>query len=364
MKIYSIVGARPQFVKAAMIHKAMAKNQTEGYLLHTGQHYDSNMSQIFFDEMEIGAPHDNLEIGSGQHGQQTGKMLEFIEQKLLMEKPGCVIVYGDTNSTLAGALAAAKLHIPVVHIEAGLRSFNKKMPEEINRVLTDHISDLLFAPTEAAVKNLINEGIAQDNISNVGDIMYDASIYFSNKINKSGAFSSEQYTKSKYILVTIHRAENTNDIQRLKNIIDALFNLSKTYNIIFPLHPRTRLILEKNNMLLKMSSHFNIIDPVGYLEMLSLEKNSKLIVTDSGGLQKEAYFCQAPCVTLRDETEWVELVDLGVNKLISPNLSSEIISARITEFLDNFSFDFTKNFIYGKGNSASLIVQEIKEKLF
>ncbi|MGO9125749.1 MAG: non-hydrolyzing UDP-N-acetylglucosamine 2-epimerase [Terriglobales bacterium] len=319
MKVVSIVGARPQFVKAAVVSRALHRiPEIRPLLVHTGQHYDHEMSRVFFEELDIPVPDYDLGIGSGSHGDQTGQMLIAIEQVLSDVLPQAVIVYGDTNSTLAGALAAVKLHIPVLHVEAGLRSFNRRMPEEINRVLTDHASDVLFVPTDRAVANLRHEGIPQDSIHRVGDVMYDAALLYAERADeRSRALDPLGLTAGSYVLVTVHRAENTDDERRLSVICGTLARISQSMPVVFPIHPRTLKMLEKSG--LKQSLHqLHLIGPVGYLDMVMLEKNARLIMTDSGGVQKEAFFYQVPCVTLRDETEWVELVELGWNRLAPP----------------------------------------------
>lgn len=346
MKIVTIVGARPQFVKAAVVSKAFAKNRKDiiEIIVHTGQHFDANMSNIFFDELEIPNPNYNLNISSGTHGQNTGRMLEGIEKVLLEEKPNWVIVYGDTDSTLAGAIAAAKLHIPVAHIEAGLRSFNKLMPEEINRVLTDHASTILFTPSETANQNLNNEGIDSEKIKLVGDVMYDATLYYGLKTKEIPNLN----VSSDFVLTTIHRAENTNDPEKLKCIINALTHIAVNSSpVVLPLHPRTKAIIKNENIDI---SKLNVIDPVGYLEMLWLLKNCSAVITDSGGLQKEAFFFQKPCLTTRSETEWVELLDEGVNQLVGTN-TNIIINA-----YNNITFPSNPKLLYGAGNAADEIV--------
>jgi UDP-GlcNAc3NAcA epimerase len=323
--IVTVVGARPQFIKAAVVTKTL---QTTGdlheILVHTGQHFDHNMSQLFFDELSIPMPKYNLGIGSGTHGAQTGRMLEAIEQVLMVEQPEWVLVYGDTNSTLAGALAAAKLGIKVAHVEAGLRSFNRSMPEEINRIVTDHLSSLLFAPTDAAVANLTREGIDGSIIKKTGDVMYDAMLHFSNQIDE-GQLASWNLNAGTYILASIHRAENTDNYERLFAIFGGLEKLAKHYPVILPLHPRTKRALEHFGI--PMGQNLRICEPVGFFDMLLLERHARLIVTDSGGVQKEAYFHRVACVTLRNETEWVELVESGWNVLIPPTSSNEIAAA-------------------------------------
>lgn len=351
MKILTVVGARPQFIKLAPVSTALRTFANE-IIIHTGQHYDSSMSEVFFRELGIPKPNYNLNIGSKGHGEQTGLMLTEIEKLIIKEKPDCVLVYGDTNSTLAGALAASKLHVPVAHVEAGLRSFNKKMPEEINRILTDHVSKLLFVPTKVGLNNLHSEGINK-NVFQVGDVMYDAVLQ--NVERASEAFTLQKYevnTKD-YILLTLHRAENTDNEQRMRNIVEGLKQIK--HKIIWPIHPRTKKYLEQYRIDLKLLKHIQVIEPVGYLEMLFLMKNAIRIITDSGGVQKEAYFVSTPCVTLREETEWVETVEFGVNKLVGSNSES------ISDFGNNFSVDFTnKPNLYGDGKASEEIAKIIK----
>lgn len=315
-RIVTIVGARPQFIKAAMVSRAFkSSGQFSEIILHTGQHYDQNMSDIFFDELAIPRPHYNLGIGGGGHGQNTGRMLEGIESILKEERPDWVLVYGDTDSTLAGALAAVKLLIPVAHVEAGLRSYNKEMPEEINRRLTDHASDLLFAPTVSAIATLAKEGIVGPQVVNVGDVMFDAALTFGEVAAKQSNILQEIGLQSKnYVLATIHRQENTDSRERLSNIFNGFSAASLP--ILLPLHPRTRQRIASFG--LDIPVNVRTIDPVGYLDMIMLEKNAALVATDSGGVQKEAYFHGVPCLTLRDETEWTELVEFGWNTLASP----------------------------------------------
>lgn len=348
MKILTVLGARPQFIKAAALSRAFKRyNKIEEIIIHTGQHYDSNMSDIFFEEMKIPKPKYLLTTGGKQHGLMTAEQLIKIEEIILFEKPDLVVVYGDTNSTLAGALAAIKLHIPIAHVEAGLRSYNKKMPEEINRILTDQVSDFLFVPSKASVSNLIREGIDLDKIHNVGDIMYDVCLYYKNKFLKPSFF--ENFEIDKYILCTIHRAENTDNLDNLKNIFEGISYCNK--KIILPIHPRTLKKIQNFNI--KLPSNVIIIDPVGYLEMGWLEANSEFIITDSGGVQKEAYFHGKHCITLRDETEWVELVEHGFNKLVGCNKD------KIAEII-NIEYPSLKNCkLYGEGNTAEKIVEVI-----
>ncbi|MBE0685044.1 MAG: UDP-N-acetylglucosamine 2-epimerase (non-hydrolyzing) [Anaerolineaceae bacterium] len=329
MKILSIVGARPQFVKAAILSRELRKEYTE-ILVHTGQHYDANMSDVFFQEMEIPKPNYNLNIGSRNHGEQTGAMLKGIEEVLLKEEPDWCLVYGDTNSTLAGALAAVKLHIKVAHVEAGLRSFNRRMPEEINRVLTDHISDLLLCPTQTAVDNLKQEGITK-GVHLVGDVMYEALMWAVEKARTHSSILKDlELAPKNYLLATVHRAENTDDPEQLNNILTAFNQLTET--LVWPVHPRTQKKLVDLNW--QPEKHIILIEPVGYMDMVRLEENARTIITDSGGIQKEAFWLQVPCITLRDETEWVETVESGWNTLTSINQEKilESINANSTNF--------------------------------
>jgi UDP-GlcNAc3NAcA epimerase len=362
MKLLTIVGARPQFIKAASVSRAIQQynhnnsNPIQEIILHTGQHYDKNMSDVFFSEMQIPQPNYHLGIGGSSHGAMTGRMLEKIEEVIFQEKPDVVLVYGDTNSTLAGSLAAVKLHIPVAHVEAGLRSFNINMPEEVNRVLTDQISKWLFCPTETAVKNLQNEGIAERTqalISNVGDVMYDAVLFY-RKIAKPTDKISSLIDKlsGNFYLATVHRAENTDDPIRFSNIMDALNNISETTPVVLPLHPRTRKLLGSD-----YRSQVRLIEPVGYFDMITLLSHCQGVFTDSGGLQKEAFFFKKPCVTLRDETEWVELVEHGVN-ILAGSSRETIIGAEklIIQEHKNYS-----NPLYGDGSAAQKIITSLME---
>ena len=321
-------------------------------IVHTGQHFDANMSDVFFREMDIPHPNYNLEISNLAHGAMTGRMLEKIEETILKEKPDCVLVYGDTNSTLAGALAAAKLHIPVAHVEAGLRSFDMKMPEELNRIVTDRISKILFCPTHTAVKNLDNEGFRSFNceIDQPGDVMFDAVLYYKEKAKASSILSKESLEKNGFVLTTLHRAENTNDPERLKSICQALNDIHTKIPVVLPLHPRTKNFLSLH----KIPLHVTRIDPVGYFDMLTLLENCKLVLTDSGGLQKEAYFFGKFCITLRDQTEWIELVDAGAN---------EIVGADLKRILESFSKNYSKVIasqpLYGSGDASEKIAKRL-----
>ncbi len=347
MKINTIIGARPQFIKAGIVSRAFQKYSTgvQETIIHTGQHYDRGMSEVFFEELEIPQPKYNLNIGGGNHGKSTGKMLGAIEDILLKEKPDWVLVYGDTNSTLAGALAAAKLHIPIAHIEAGLRSFNNRMPEEVNRVLTDHVSTLLFTPTDTATHNLTREGVKTDKIKQVGDIMYDAALFYKHKALRP----SNLLVEDKFILCTIHRAENTDNADRLYNIISSLNKVAQHTQVILPLHPRTLLALKKGDY---KTENLTIIEPVSYLQMIWLLNNCQLVVTDSGGLQKEAFFFKKPCIVTRDETEWVELTEIGVNSLAGADHVNIIDLLKIYLDKKNLKYD---SFPYGHGNASLLI---------
>ena len=353
MKILTILGARPQFIKAAVVSRAIGKHQNiEEIIVHTGQHYDPNMSAIFFEEMEIPAPKYNLEINGGGHGEMTGRMLEKIESIILKENPDSILVYGDTNSTLAGALAGTKLHKKIIHIEAGLRSFNNYMPEEINRSLTDRISNFLFCPTQLSVDNLKAEGIT-NNVILSGDVMQDSAIFYANKSEEKSTIINKLKLKEDFLLCTIHRQENTDNIEAMRNIINSLNNISKSIRVLCPLHPRTKKIISELNI----TPQFEIIDPVGYFDMLELLKNCTLVVTDSGGLQKEAYFFKKQCVTLREETEWVELVENGFNKLVGSD--SELIEKEVTNSL-NSQVQFGIE-LYGGGNASTTIANFLSE---
>ncbi len=346
MKIVSIVGARPQFIKCAPVSRELRKEHEE-ILVHTGQHYDHGMSEVFFEELAIPKPDYNLGIGSGTHGRQTGAMLGAIEDVLQKEEPDVVLVYGDTNSTLAGALAAAKLHIPVAHVEAGLRSFDRRMPEEVNRVLTDHCSDLLFCPTETAVRNLAAEGITK-GVFLVGDVMLDA-------MNCNRAIAEERsrileevgVEPGDYVAVTIHRPSNTDDRENMAAILGALEDAGKP--VVFPVHPRTRKFLREYGLLAQMPENVRVVEPLGYLDMIRLMAHAEKILTDSGGVQKEAYMLGVPCITLRENTEWVETVKAGWNVLVGAE------RARIVDAVRHFSPGSRQNEIFGNGNASILI---------
>lgn len=318
--VATILGARPQFVKAAVVSRALRTADLREVLIHTGQHYDDALSQVFFDELGLPAPDHHLGIGSGPHGAQTGRMLEQIEAVLQAAPPDVVLVYGDTNSTLAGALAAVKLHLPVAHVEAGLRSFNRRMPEEVNRVLTDHASDLLFAPTDTAVENLRREGLPEARLHQVGDVMLDAAQHFGARAEAhSTVLERHGLTPGTYVLTTVHRAENTEDPNRLRALFAGLGALAQEHPVVCPLHPRTRHALTREGLLEAAEAALTVLPPVGYLDMVRLERGARLIATDSGGVQKEAFFHGVPCLTLRDETEWTELVGAGWNRLCPPS---------------------------------------------
>lgn len=361
MKIVTVVGARPQFIKASTFSRAIFQHNSQPEnlaidekIIHTGQHYDRNMSDNFFEELNIPHPHFHLNIGSSGQGAQTGKMLGKIEEILQRELPDFLLVYGDTNSTLAGALAAVKLHIPVVHIEAGLRSFNKTMPEEINRVLCDHISTLLFCPTKSSIKNLEVEGITH-GVKCVGDIMYDGILYYKKKASET-ILDNLSIQPNNYILATIHRAENTNNPARLKSIIQTLGNTANSLiAVILALHPRTKKALKEQG--LKLSKSIQVVEPTPYLETITLLENAKAIITDSGGMQKEAFFLETPCLTFRDETEWVETIDIGANKLIGADIKRT--AKELDQLLSNkWNPDFSSK-PYGQGDAAEKIIAEL-----
>lgn len=343
--IITIVGARPQFVKAATLSRQFIRLGINEKIIHTGQHYDANMSDVFFAEMEIPKPAFQLDIHGVSHGAMTGRMLEGIEKILMEEKPDGVLVYGDTNSTLAGALAASKLHIPVIHVEAGLRSFNMEMPEEINRILTDRISNVLFCPTDTAIQNLEKEGFANMPIQIIknGDVMQDAAMYYAKRAkDKSSILNDLQLNH--FVLATIHRQENTDNPENLKNIINGLNAINRKTPVVVPIHPRTRNILKQ----MQIDPEFSLIDPVGYFDMIMLLSHCDLVVTDSGGVQKEAFFFGKHCITLREQTEWVELVTNDFNRLTGSN--PQLLQAAFDCFSTKSS-DFSVD-LYGKGKAA------------
>lgn len=355
MKLITIIGARPQFIKAAAVSRKIKEHSSiQEIIVHTGQHFDKNMSDIFFEEMSIPQPHYNLQVHGLAHGAMTGRMLEGIEEIIRKERPDMLMVYGDTNSTLAGALAAKKMHIKLAHVEAGLRSFNYEMPEEINRILTDRISDFLFCPTAAAVENLKKEGFEHFpwKIVKCGDVMQDAAIYYSQQsAQRSTIIEKLNLGNKKFVLCTIHRQENTDKSENLKSIVSALNKISKEATIVFPAHPRTQQTLKKE----KLPLEFQLIDPVGYFDMIELLKHCELVITDSGGLQKESFFFQKHCVTIREQTEWVELVENGFSLIAGTN-EANIYNAY--QILCSKQSNFTMD-LYGKGRACELIVEEL-----
>lgn len=358
IKIVTIVGARPQFIKAAAVSRVIRGEysaRVDEVIVHTGQHFDENMSKVFFEELDIPKPKYNLEISGGGHGAMTGRMLSSIEEVLFNEKPDWVLIYGDTNSTLAGALAAVKLHIPVAHIEAGLRSFNMRMPEEVNRIMSDRISTLLFCPTETAVKNLQSEGMLH-GVENVGDVMYDVALYYRDRARQQSTILNKLHLKEGgFVLSTCHRAENTDDPKRLGEILSALAEISTNLPVVFPLHPRTRKLIEEYNL-----SHYLhtliVTEPLAFLDMVALEQAAKLILTDSGGVQKEAFFYSVPCVTMRDETEWVETVESGLNRLAGASRAAILMSA--IDAMEASVLPVTTS-PYGQGDAAKKIVSRL-----
>jgi len=376
LKLLTIIGARPQIIKAAALSRAIQNSYSEKIteiIVHTGQHYDENMSQVFFDELNIPQPNYNLNVGSGSHGKQTASMIEGIEEILLKEKPNAIVLYGDTNSTLAGAIAASKIQVPVVHIEAGLRSFNKSMPEEINRIMCDHVSTLLFSPTKVGYTNLIAEGFKENNkapftfdnpkIYHCGDVMYDNSLHFSTVAeNKTSILTDNTIEKGKFILATIHRNNNTDEPERLNALFSAINKIATENNItlVLPLHPRTAKLLPQNlnaelYSTVKTNKLIKIIPPVSFLEMIALEKNAELVITDSGGVQKEAFFFEKPCIILRSETEWVELVECGSAKITDADEQKIIDAYRF--FKANKNLKFPK--LFGNGKASEFICSEI-----
>lgn len=358
MRLLSVVGARPQFIKAAVVSRALAERGIEEVLVHTGQHYDADMSDVFFDELELPRPAHHLGIGGGSHGRMTGRMLEAIEAVLVDEAPDWCLVYGDTNSTLAGALAAVKLHVPIAHVEAGLRSHNRRMPEEINRVLTDHAADLLFAPTDTAANCLAAEGLSA-RCCQVGDVMYDAALYYGGIASQRDTLARFGLQRGQFVLATVHRAENTNSKSRLKIIVDALLEVARDLDVVLPLHPRTRAGLEAVGLLRSLEDAIQLIPPVGYLDILELQRNAALVATDSGGVQKEAFFCGVPCVTLREETEWEELIELGWNVLAPPEEAAVVAETIKSQIGTSGQLAHP----YGEGNAANIIAQVLAEPL-
>ena len=353
MKVTSIVGARPQFVKAATISRVLRRDHEEK-LVHTGQHYDDNMSARFFDELEIPSPDYHLEIGSGPHGAQTGAMLARLEEVLLAERPDWVLVYGDTNSTLAGALAAAKLLLPVAHVEAGLRSFNRRMPEELNRVVADHLADLLLCPSHVAVENLAAEGITR-GVVEVGDVMVEALAFAAERSRaRSDIVHRLGLSAAGYTLATVHRAENTDDRERLRKVLTALVELARDEPVVVPLHPRTRAAMNAMGWSPSSHSRLCLIEPVGPLDMVALERSARVILTDSGGVQKEAYWLGVPCVTLRDETEWVETVRAGWNVLAG------VEPARVVDAARSVAPPAERPPLYGDANAAGRCVAALE----
>jgi len=377
LKIVTIIGARPQIIKAAALSRAI-KNKFSNHIteciVHTGQHYDAAMSQVFFDELGIPAPDYNLNVGSASHGKQTAAMLSGIEEILIKEKPGAIVLYGDTNSTLAGAIAASKLHVPIVHIEAGLRSFNKRMPEEINRIMCDHAATLLFSPTKTGFDNLVREGFKTNNsgpytadnarIYHCGDVMYDNSLHFSQVAEtKTDSLKRLGLKAGQFILATIHRNNNTDEPERLNALFKSLndLSLSSGLEVVLPLHPRTARLLEANLSpallaAVRANAGFKITEPASFLEMIALEKNCRLVMTDSGGVQKEAFYFEKPCIILRPETEWVELVQCGA-AIVSDADEARIKSAFAT-LLANRDLKFPQ--LYGDGHAAEFICAEME----
>lgn len=358
-KILTIIGARPQFIKASAVSAAIAEcSRLREIVVHTGQHFDANMSDVFFPELGMNKPAYQLAINGCGHGEMTGRMLIEIEKLMLAERPDAVLVYGDTNSTLAGALAAAKLHVPVAHVEAGLRSFNMKMPEEVNRILTDRVSEWLFTPTGAADRHLLHEGVAASRIHQVGDVMFDVALRHGARADaSSGQLRSlaPMLASRPYCLVTAHRAENTDAPDRLGVIVEALAAFADHVSVIWPLHPRTRAVLARQGMLDRLAGSVTLLDPLGYLDMVYLEKRAALIATDSGGIQKEAFFHQVPCVTLRDQTEWTELLEGGWNRLAPPTDAATVLAA-LKAGLGSRGDDMTP---YGRGDAAARIVERL-----
>ena len=375
MKIITIVGARPQIIKAAAFSRALSKNfpEIEEIIVHTGQHYDTNMSQVFFEELNIPQPTINLKVGSSSHGEQTAVMIQKIEQVLIDHQPAAVVVYGDTNSTLATAIAASKIHVPIIHIEAGLRSFNKKMPEEINRIMCDHASTLLFSPTITGYNNLINEGFSKEtsdcasadhpNIYHCGDVMYDNSLHFSKISNEKSSILKQCKLESEpFILATVHRNDNTDNKEKINELFSTFLKITENHQIkiILPLHPRTskmmdQLLEDNLKSMVNNSKLLQIIPPASFLDMIALEQNSSLVITDSGGVQKEAYFFKKPCIILRPQTEWVEIVE--TKSAVITDTDSDLILRSTANFLNNTELLFPP--VFGDGNAASFVAREM-----
>jgi UDP-GlcNAc3NAcA epimerase len=360
IKVATIVGARPQFIKAAAVSRALERTGTvDEVLVHTGQHYDRELSALFFEQLGLRAPRHELGVGSGPHGQQTGRMLEAVERVLVEERPDWVLVYGDTNSTLAGALAAVKLHLPCAHVESGLRSHNRRMPEEINRIVADHVCTLLFVPTDLARDNLRAEGLPAERIRLVGDVMFDCALQFGRRAEaESRILPSLGLAPGEFVLATVHRAENTDDPARLRAIIEALDDVARDRPVVLPLHPRTRSVLAAAGWTAEGRAGFHVLPPVGFLDMLMLERNAAVVATDSGGVQKEAFFYGVPCVTLRDETEWVELVELGWNEVVPP-VDARRVAERIRAAVGRRG---TAAQPYGDGRAGERIAEALGER--
>lgn len=363
MKILTVVGARPQFIKAAALSRVLAaRSGVTEVLAHTGQHYDEGMSDVFFEELGIPAPAHHLGVGSGPHGAQTGRMMERLEPITEHEQPDWMLVYGDTNSTLAAALVASKLHVPVAHVEAGLRSFNRAMPEEINRIVADRCANVLYAPTELAVRNLRNEGVPADAIENVGDVMFDVALHAGERAaRESRILETSGLAPRGFVLATVHRAENTDTPGHLEAILDALGRLADRLPVVLPLHPRTAAVLERAPELRARAEKLRLTPPVSYLDMVQLERNAALVATDSGGVQKEAFFHGAPCVTLRAETEWVELVECGWNRLAPPP-DAEAVFERLLAGLESSPDPAGRPTPYGDGNAAGRIAESLERR--
>lgn len=355
LKVFTVVGARPQFVKAAAVSRVIQQDfgdQVTEKIIHTGQHFDENMSQVFFDELDIPRPAYNLEISGGHHGSMTGRMLIAIEELLIKERPDWVLIYGDTNSTLAAALAAVKLHIPVAHVEAGLRSFNMRMPEEVNRIVSDRVSKLLFCPTATAVENLKSEGIAK-GVHLVGDVMFDASLYYRDLAKESDALRRYGLEEGNYVLSTCHRAENTDDPSRLNAILSAMGEIAETCPVLLPLHPRTRKLISERGWEVELGK-VRVVEPLSFIDMVRLEQSARVMLTDSGGVQKEAFFYGIPCVTMRDETEWTETVELGWNRLVGADrekIVAAVLGARKPSGASSRP--------YGDGTASTAIVEKL-----